>query len=196
MWVVLVAQMGAAVLVLGPDIDLKWWSTTLQFSGALIASVGLGWSYLRATRFWQRRWPGIRARMMRILFGMPRPQNIVVGPMGATMGLFGFHAVAKVGYNLDRAKSMEEQITQLEHFINRLMNEEIAPINNEIAKLKNGLKEARELAESKAQEVLTTTRAEIGRLAMQLDRTQAFDIRWAIVGLFIAAVGTFLQYWA
>jgi hypothetical protein len=39
-------------------------------------------------------------------------------------------------------------------------------------------------------------RAEIAKLALKLDQTQAVDIRWAIGGLFISAIGTALQYWA
>ncbi|NOQ58287.1 hypothetical protein [Mycolicibacterium fortuitum] len=193
--VVLVAQGCAAVVVLGLNLDLKWWSTTLQFGGALLASVGLGWSYFRATRFRELKWPKVKAIINRILWGMPRPQHIVLSPTAAALGVGTFTALVKVGYSLDRARPVEEQIAQLGHFINRLLTEEIAPINNEIATLNHGLNEARALVESKAEEVLNVMRAEMHRLSMQLDRTQAFDIRWAIGGLFISAVGTFLQYW-
>lgn len=43
--------------------------------------------------------------------------------------------------------------------------------------------------------MLSHTRAEIAELALHLDRTQALDLRWAIGGLFVSAIGTLLQYW-
>jgi hypothetical protein len=189
---VLSALTCAAVVVLTYQQDLQWWSTTLQFGGALIASLGLGWSYLRASGIWERRWPSIRAWLWRIFRIDSGPQ--VVGAMGAGMGVFGFHAMGRVTYNLDHTRSVEEQIAQLEGFINRVIVQEITPIREDIVKLKDSVKEARTLAESKAREVLIKTRAEIAALALRLDRTQALDIRWAIVGLFISAIGTSLQY--
>jgi hypothetical protein len=180
-------------VVLTYQQDLQWWSTTLQFGGALIASLGLGWSYLRASGIWERRWPGIRAWLLRIFRIGSGPQ--MVGAMGAGMGLIGFQAMGRVTYNLDHTLSVEEQITQLEGFINRVIAQEITPIREDIVKLKDSVKEARSLAESKAEEVLIKTRAEIAALALRLDRTQTLDIRWAIVGLFISAIGTGLQYW-
>ena len=192
-YVVLPTELCAAVALLTLHCDLQWWSTTLQFGGALIASLGLGWSYLRASGIWERRWPGIKAWLWRIFRSAVAPQ--VVGAIGATMGLFGFQAMGRVTYNLDHALSVEEQIVQLEGFINRVIAQEITPIREDILKLKDAVKEARSLAESKAEEVLIKTRAEIAALALRLDRTQTVDIRWAIVGLFISAIGTGLQYW-
>jgi uncharacterized protein YdcH (DUF465 family) len=192
-YVVLPTELCAAVALLTLHCDLKWWSTTLQFGGALIASGGLGWSYLRVTRFWERKWPGIRAWLWRIFLHDSGP--VVVGAMGATLVLVGFQASGKVTSNLDRSLTLEEQIAQLEGFINRVIDQEITPINNEIVKLKDAVKEARSLAETKADEALSRARAEIARLAWQLDQTQTIDIRWAIGGLFISAIGVFFQYW-
>lgn len=193
--VALVTQACVAVVVLGLNLDLKWWSTTLQFGGALLASVGLLWSYLRATRFRELEWPKIRAKINRILWGVPRPQNIIVGAIGAALQTIGMHGVGTVTLHLDRAQSIEDQISQLEHMIDRLQKVDLPRIDREIVKLKDGINEAKALAESKADEVRNLMRAEMLRLSMQLDRSQAFDIRWAIAGLFISAIGTFLQYW-
>ena len=66
----------------------------------------------------------------------------------------------------------------------------------DINDLKSGVKEARSLAKSEAENALATAREGIADLHRDPDRTQTLDLRVAIGGLFISAIGTFLQYWA
>jgi hypothetical protein len=52
------------------------------------------------------------------------------------------------------------------------------------------------LAESSAQKALADIETKIEKLTAELNKIQALDLRWAIGGLFISAIGTFLGYWA
>jgi hypothetical protein len=51
------------------------------------------------------------------------------------------------------------------------------------------------VAESSTKQAFANTKVEIKRLAAQLDKGQALDLRWTIIGLCISASGTWLSYW-
>lgn len=95
-----------------------------------------------------------------------------------------------------RNPTPEEQFKALEDVIDRLIALDIPPIMKDINDLKSGVKEARSLAKSEAENALAKAREGIADLHRDLDRTQTLDLRVAIGGLFISAIGTFLQYWA
>jgi sarcosine oxidase gamma subunit len=54
---------------------------------------------------------------------------------------------------------------------------------------------ARSLAESSTRQAFANAKVEIEGLAAQLDKGQALDLRWTIIGLFISAGGAWLSYW-
>jgi hypothetical protein len=84
----------------------------------------------------------------------------------------------------------------LEQRIKRLLDEDLPPILKDVDDLRAEVAAARSQAESEAEKAFSAARAEILELAAGLDRTQTLDLRWAVLGLFISAIGTFLQYWA
>jgi hypothetical protein len=54
---------------------------------------------------------------------------------------------------------------------------------------------ARSVAESSTKQAFANAKVEIERLAAQLDKGQALDLRWTIIGLFVSAGGMWLSYW-
>jgi hypothetical protein len=54
---------------------------------------------------------------------------------------------------------------------------------------------ARSVAESSTKQAFANAKVEIERLAAQLDKGQALDLRWKIIGLFVSAGGMWLSYW-
>jgi hypothetical protein len=54
----------------------------------------------------------------------------------------------------------------------------------------------KDITESSAKQAFANAKVEIERLAAQLDKGKALDLRWTIIGLFISAGGTWLSYWA
>jgi hypothetical protein len=71
-----------------------------------------------------------------------------------------------------------------------------ASMSGRIDELRHELKVARTLGESSAQKALADIETKIEKLTAELNKIQALDLRWAIGGLFISAIGTFLGYWA
>jgi Sec-independent protein translocase protein TatA len=65
----------------------------------------------------------------------------------------------------------------------------IGRVRDELQQAKAESDEAVAAAEAKAQETIDDLKA-------RLDATQALDLTWAIVGLFITAGGILLSYWA
>jgi hypothetical protein len=175
---------------------VQWWSTTLQFVGAVVTAGGLAWAWLRASRFRERTWPRIVDALRRIYYkvrGAPvisGSMNTTLQPMGATMGLVGHAPRVRI-----RNGSVEERVKVLEQVVDRLIGEDIPPILRDVDDLKSGVEAARALAKTEAANALTKARNAIAELEGELDRTQTLDLRWAIGGLVISAIGTFLQYW-
>jgi hypothetical protein len=177
---------------------LQWWATTLQFVGALVAAGGLAWAYWRASRFAETKLPRIRDSIRKILYALGLKRPVITGTMGATLhpvtaslGLETFAPMVRV-----RKATVEERIKTLEEFVDRLLNQDLPPVLRDIRNLKAELSEVRNLAKVEAEAALTTARAEMAKLELAQDREQTLDLRWAILGLFISAIGTFLQYFA
>lgn len=173
------------------------WATSLQFSGAIVAVGGLMWAYARATRFRDEKWPQIREVLLTIAFGLGRKpsestgtMNTTLTPMGVNLRLQTFAPIVTI-----REASLENRLKALEDRLKQLLDKELPPILKDVRKLKDQVAEARLLAESEAEKALSAARVEIDALAAKLDRTQTLDIRVAALGLFISAIGTFLQYW-
>ncbi|SKN87746.1 Uncharacterised protein [Mycobacteroides abscessus subsp. bolletii] len=156
------------------------------------------WTYLRATHFWEVKWPGVREVLLTIAFGQGRKRsevtgtmNVTVRPVSASIGLEGFTPLVEV-----RHATPEERIKNLEERLNKLLNTDLPPVRRDVKKLKNEIEKVRSLAKSEAEKALADARAEIAKLAKDLDRTQTLDLRWAALGVFISGIGTALQYWA
>jgi len=174
---------------------IKWWATTTQLTGALMAFGGLSYAYLRATYgldIWgllERWW----AWWLR-LWG--KSTGFILTPTGALVGVGTLFADVVVGFRLDRTLRVEDQLAQVEKYINEeLLLLRFPAIDKEIRQLRRDLEEARKLAEAAARQALADAEAKIEQLAARLDRSQVLDLRWAAGGLLITAVGTFLSYW-
>lgn len=156
------------------------WATSLQFSGAVVAVVGLMWAYARATRFWDEKWPQIRERLLTIAFGSGRKRpestgamNTTLKPVGTNLRLRGFTP------NVDtREASLENRLADLENRLKRLLNKELPPILRDVRNLKEQVAEARSLVEAEAEKALSAARGDIAALAAKLDRTQTPTSAW------------------
>ena len=69
-------------------------------------------------------------------------------------------------------------------------------MSTRIGELAHEVKVARTLAESSASKALADIETKIEKLTAQLNKIHELDLRWAIGGLFISAIGTLLRYWA
>jgi hypothetical protein len=181
-------------------LHTDWWATTLQLLGAIVAFGGLLWAYIRA-RYglglwellhlawerilqWARRLLGKRGRDVVI---RPEPPTISFG-MGTPTVLLGFG-------HLDRNLPIEGQLEQLADAI-RNLESWFKPIRDDLHDLRHEIEDVRTLAESSAQQALAHIETKIKKLTAELNKSQTLDLRWAIGGLFITAVGTFVSYWA
>lgn len=171
----------------------KWWSTTMQLVGTLVTGFGLLYAWARATRFWSRTWPRIE-RLLARLFEWPQHQ--VVRPGGAAMGLFGWEPSVFVGLGLDRTLTVEDQLTQIERYINTNLAQEFKSVSVSLGRLRRELEQAKAQSEQAIAEAEAKAQKAIRDLESRLDATQALDLSWAIGGLFVTAAGTFLSYWA
>ncbi|OBF65977.1 hypothetical protein A5753_07520 [Mycobacterium sp. 852002-51971_SCH5477799-a] len=175
---------------------LQWLSITLQFVGALVTVGGLTWAWLRATRFRERSWPRIVDALRQVYYrvrGAPvvtGTSHVTLQPMSTAMGMRGLAPRVRL-----RDGSVEQRLNVLEQVVDRLIDEDIPPILWDVDELRDGVEVARALAKSEAANSIAEARHAIADLQKNLDRTQTLDLRWAIGGLVVSAVGTFLQYW-
>ena len=96
-------------------------------------------------------------------------------------------AGVEVHYRLDRT------LAPREGFVNDSLITTLPAIRNRIRELRRHA--ARSLAESSTRQAFANAKVEIEGLAAQLDKGQALDLRWTIIGLFISAGGAWLSYW-
>ena len=192
---VVVALAVAAALRQAPwaSFGIKWWATTVQFFGALVAGFGLLYAWVRAAGFWGRHWPRIKMWWAR-LRGKPFDQTLY--PAGINATLKGGRPYPWVRLGLDRTKPHEHQLEQIEHYVNTELRRELKGIDTEIGKLRDELAEMRIDSEVAKQQFRAHVQAQINDLAARLDRKQVLDLSWAIGGLFITAGGVLLDYWA
>jgi hypothetical protein len=178
-------------------MDVEWWATTLQFVGAVVASLGLLWAWVRAARFREEKLPRIRDQVRKLSYALGRrpPQitgnvQVTLQPLGANLGLEGFPPLVRI-----RNPTPEERFTALEDAVDRLIRQDIPPVLKDIKDLKSEIAATRSLAKSEADSVLDDVQERIADLRKDLDRTQTLDVRVAIAGLALSAAGTFLQYY-
>jgi uncharacterized protein YicC (UPF0701 family) len=101
-----------------------------------------------------------------------------------------------VDLGVDRTLPLEDRLAQIEKYINTEVRRQFSGINNEIGRLRSEVENLHNLSETVAKQARADLRAEIDQLAARLDTTQALDLTWAIVGLFVTAGGILLSYWA
>ncbi|ATA28059.1 hypothetical protein MLM_1379 [Mycobacterium lepraemurium] len=70
------------------------------------------------------------------------------------------------------------------------------PINAAIKRIDDAIEQAKQHADAVAAQALTDAKAEVKRLAAQLNEVQAVDLRIAALGAFIMADGYVLGYFS
>jgi hypothetical protein len=70
------------------------------------------------------------------------------------------------------------------------------PIRTDLHDLRREIESVRATAQSAAAEALANIEEKVTKRTAELNANQTLDLRWAIIGLFISAFGTWLQYWA
>jgi hypothetical protein len=172
--------------------DVKWWATTLQLVGVIVAIGGLLYAYLRATQFWDRRFPPIKAWWWR-LWGVRK--DVTVHVDAATTIFAKATGDVELSYRFHTV-TVDDRLDELVGFVNNLLLAKIVPVRNRVGELRHEIDLVRAVAESADKEVFADALAEIKSLTAQLDRQQVLDLRWAAGGLFITAIGLVLSYWA
>jgi hypothetical protein len=92
-----------------------------------------------------------------------------------------------------RGRRLDRTLAPREGFVNDSHITTLPAIRNRIRELRRHA--ARSLAESSTRQAFANAKVEIEGLAAQLDKGQALDLRWTIIGLFISAGGACLSYW-
>jgi hypothetical protein len=108
--------------------------------------------------------------------------------MGTPTVLLGFG-------RLDRALPIDGQLEQLAVAI-RNLESWFVPIRHDLHDLRREIESVRTMAQSSAAIALANIEDKVKKLTVELNANQTLDVRWAIVGLFISALGTGLQYLA
>jgi hypothetical protein len=189
--------LGVAVLlrqVPWASLGIGWWANTVQLVGTLVTGFGLLYAWARATEFWGHNWPHVK-RLWGQLWGKPVHHHVYA--TDALAILAGFEADAWVGLGqLDRSSPVEEQLAQIERYINTQLPQQVQGLSQRIGDVRRELEEAQSRSEEAVKQARVDAQDAIDKLAARLDATQALDLTWAIVGLFITAGGILLSYWA
>jgi hypothetical protein len=172
---------------------VKWWANTVQLIGALVTGFGLLYAWARATRFWGRSWPRIRGAWNR-LWGRPVQANVYANATSAI--LIGGEADVWLGLGKLDGLPVEEQLARIDRYINTQLPPQVIGLSQRIRDVRRELKEAQSRSEEAVKQARADAQHAINQLAARLDATQALDLTWAIVGLFITAGGLVLAYWA
>lgn len=81
-------------------------------------------------------------------------------------------------------------------FVNNLSGNVIPKIENHILVLRTDINSVREHASALAAQTAERLQAQIDDLRRELDTKEVLDLRWAIYGLLITAIGIALSYGA
>jgi hypothetical protein len=202
---VIAAALGfGALIVEFPNV--KWWATTLQLVGAVVALVGFSSAYVRAkygeklrTWLWLlvvriARWI---KQMWQKYFGNPPTQHI--HPMGIASGeAVGLPMVVTVEpapLELDTSLPLPEQVDLIAKYA-KAIADHIPRLNTEVQRLDGRIDTEGAGATEFTESSIAELRREVHALEQRIDWSQVLDLRWAIVGLGITVLGVFLGYWA
>jgi septal ring factor EnvC (AmiA/AmiB activator) len=90
---------------------------------------------------------------------------------------------------------MEQQLAQVEEYVNQ-RSERDSDFDTQFQELSIAIDELRTNISSTEANALAHIETQINALTERLDNMQALDLRWAIVGVLIAACGVAVSYWA
>lgn len=181
-----------------PSKGIGWWGVTTQFLGVITTFGGLSYAYIRAR--YGGIWPWLDRiyarveRLWKLLRGKPMP--VVVSPRIGVLELRPGSPFLFMGTRLDRAQRLQDQLAQIENYINTLLAKQLGDLNKRIDQVGTSVEEVRTLALAAAEKAFADAKAEIDKLAAQLARMQVIDLRWAILGALITVTGYAMYYWA
>lgn len=170
----------------------KEWTLVVQIVGTSVTGYGLAAAYARAAND-QTVWQAFKTWTRR-QWGKPETQTIT-GAGGIPLGeAFGNLTVgsALVTHNVDTSQDLQAQILRLADFANE-KSREIARAEGKITELRTDLDHAKITTSKVERTVLTRLENEIQELRGELKRVQVLDLKPAIVGLAITALGLLLS---
>lgn len=158
---------------------------------AVVTAFGLGFAWLRANRttfvgLLKLMWGQIR----RLICG---PGPVVITPGSARRwNLTGGIPLVYKTYNINKNLTTKENLQKLAD----LVNEYIPKVEKDLTALRIEITQVRAHASNLAAETLQHLQDQIAELRRDIDAKQVLDLRWAIVGLVITAIGIALSYGA
>jgi hypothetical protein len=161
-------------------------ANVVQLIGAVVTFLGLWYAYTRSahdTTPWAWLWSTVRRSKPRVHTGAAQPS------------FYSFGTISAEGYapfTLDTALPIEDQLADYAHRLRALFS----PVFNDIARLDRDIKSAREHAASVASQALTDANQHLEEFKAGQTRAEVLDLRVAIWGLAITAVGLVLAFWA
>lgn len=100
-----------------------------------------------------------------------------------------------IAFTLDENATTDEKFAQIQGYV-REPRAMFGPINAAIKRIDDAIEQAKQHADAVAAQALTDAKAEVKRLAAQLNEVQAVDLRIAALGAFIMADGYVLGYFS
>ncbi|GKU35967.1 prefoldin domain-containing protein [Mycobacterium montefiorense] len=185
------------------DLDLKWWSTTLQLVGGILAFCGFGSAYVRAAYglpvpIWFKEHVSRFHRWITRLWNklLRKPISVSVFPGTAKIKVRA-HTPSIRQYpgalSLDRTRPLKQQVAQIADYANKLQAE-VPKLLDEIGRLDGRIDKVHVGASESAEKALDHIQKEIEALTKRLDQSLVKDLQWAICGLGITVVGIALGY--
>ncbi len=167
----------------------KGWATIVQLIGAIVTAIGLALAWLRAK--YRTNFVGLlkllREWIRRLICG---PGSVDVTTESAAMTMTGGFAVVYKNYYINKNLTTKENLQKLAD----LVNEYIPKVEKDLTALRIEITQVRAHASNLAAETLQHLQDQIAELRRDIDAKQVLDLRWAIVGLVIAAIGIALSY--
>ncbi|WP_006241813.1 hypothetical protein [Mycolicibacterium tusciae] len=194
-----------ALAVRSRVLDAKWLATTLQVAGTTLTAFGLTSAYVRSkhqkalpdylrwqatqlTKWFVRQWK----RLLR------RPIRVVVQPNTGAIRIMGHAPIVQIGpaaLAVNEGDPIQLQIAHLVVYINDL-NKRVSGIDKRVSVVDRDIGKVRNDLSTKQRETLAHMQGQIVDFDRRLDMKQVVDLRWAIRGLVITAIGSLLSYWA
>lgn len=170
----------------------KDWTLGIQLLGTLVTGYGLAAAYARAAHD-ETVWQAVRSWVRR-QWGKPTTQTITGAGGIPSEGGVGVITIAGglITHNVDTSTDLQTQILRLADFTSA-RSREIARAEDKIAELRTDLDHAKIDASKVERTVLTRLGNDVQQLRGELKRVQVLDLKPAIWGLAITALGLALS---
>ncbi len=154
----------------------------VQLGGTIVTAVGLAIAYGRAKKIPDQ----IRAWWHRIRNRGRHTHEIQVPGIPSSGGVGTPYVYSE--FQLDHGKEVPDQLIQLEVYVRELRSLFVS-VNDSLKQLGEDIERVDGNSESRAAQVLSEAKAEIRQFGDRLDELQAVDLKVAIGGVVITAIG-------